>query len=190
MPRVSPGLDRQAWVEAAYERFAELGVEGVRVEPLARALGATKGSFYWHFTDRADLVAAVLDRWADDNEAVIAAVTGSTPEQRLRSLFQTVDTARIGGRGEALLYGQADDPVIAAALDRVTARRLAVVTDILRDSGFSRVEARRRAALALATALGHQQLALARVPSAGASGADRRATVDLLTRSLLAPAPR
>ena len=70
---VKASTTRQAWVNAAYGTFLTDGLAAVRVEPLARSLGATKGSFYWHFADRAELVRAVVDRWeAERTDATIA----------------------------------------------------------------------------------------------------------------------
>ena len=46
-------------------RLAEHGVESVRVEVLARDLGVSKGSFYWHFRDRGELLEKLLARWED-----------------------------------------------------------------------------------------------------------------------------
>ena len=62
-PRAS--LDRNGWVEAAIDMLAEQGVQGMRVEVLAKNFGVTKGSFYWHFKDRQDLFTAVLETWRD-----------------------------------------------------------------------------------------------------------------------------
>ena len=39
------------------------GPDAVRIEPLARALGVTKGGFYWHFDDRRALLEEMLDAW-------------------------------------------------------------------------------------------------------------------------------
>ena len=54
-------LDRKGWIEAAIDVLADQGVEGMRVEVLAKSFGVTKGSFYWHFKDRQDLFNAVLN---------------------------------------------------------------------------------------------------------------------------------
>jgi AcrR family transcriptional regulator len=68
-------LDRRAWIEAAYALLVEQGVEGVRVLPLARRLGVTRGSFYWHFKSRRELLEALVDLWRNKNtRAVIDAV--------------------------------------------------------------------------------------------------------------------
>ena len=45
-------LTAEDWARAALEAIAEDGVTAVAVEPLARSLGVTKGSFYWHFANR------------------------------------------------------------------------------------------------------------------------------------------
>ena len=56
-------LTREDWTRAALLAIAEGGTGAVAVEPLAARLGATKGSFYWHFRSRSDLLAAALATW-------------------------------------------------------------------------------------------------------------------------------
>ena len=56
-------VGKDEWLRGAIDLIAEEGVGGLKVEPLARRLGITKGSFYWHFDDRADLIAQALDLW-------------------------------------------------------------------------------------------------------------------------------
>ncbi|MCB0892947.1 MAG: helix-turn-helix transcriptional regulator, partial [Propionibacteriaceae bacterium] len=51
---IAKRLSRQDWVDAALRSTAQVGLENVSVEALAKTLNATKGSFYWHFTDRAE----------------------------------------------------------------------------------------------------------------------------------------
>jgi AcrR family transcriptional regulator len=69
-------LDRQAWIDAAYRILVEKGVEQVRILPLARRLGVTRGSFYWHFTGRQNLLDALVELWeAKNTRAVIEAAT-------------------------------------------------------------------------------------------------------------------
>ena len=63
-------LSRDDWLDAAFDAVAEGGFDKVRVLVLAEKLGVTRGSFYWHFTDHADLIAALLSRWRE-REAVI-----------------------------------------------------------------------------------------------------------------------
>src|SRR3546814_6866850 len=56
-------LSAEDWAQAALDVVAESGVAAVAVEPLARRLGVTKGSFYWHYPSREALLEAALSRW-------------------------------------------------------------------------------------------------------------------------------
>ena len=56
-------LSADDWAREALDQIAEQGVASVAVEPLARRLGVTKGSFYWHFPSRDALLQAALERW-------------------------------------------------------------------------------------------------------------------------------
>ena len=62
-------LDREDWIAAGLDALESGGVEAVAVVPLARALGVTRGSFYWHFSSRDELLEAVLARWEDEHSA-------------------------------------------------------------------------------------------------------------------------
>lgn len=64
-PAAVPKLSRDAWLDAAFGAVVEGGFDAVRVLTLAQRLGVTRGSFYWHFADHAELVAALLKRWRE-----------------------------------------------------------------------------------------------------------------------------
>ena len=61
----SANLGADDWVEAAFDAMAEGGIDAVRIEPLAKQLGVTRGSFYWHFADRDRLYLAMLRKWRE-----------------------------------------------------------------------------------------------------------------------------
>ena len=65
---------RASWITAALEVLASEGIGRVRVEPLAKKLGVTKGSFYWHFDDRPALHAAMLAQWQETQTLGIIAM--------------------------------------------------------------------------------------------------------------------
>src|SRR5438477_7765626 len=92
-------LSAQDWETAALEALADGGVAGVAVEPLARRLGVTKGSFYWHYADREALLAAALSRWEKSHtESIIAALADvRDPRERLVRLIGRVSA---GGRSD------------------------------------------------------------------------------------------
>ncbi len=54
---------RSSWIDEGLRALAAGGPEAVRIEPLAQALGVTKGGFYWHFDDRQALLEEMLDSW-------------------------------------------------------------------------------------------------------------------------------
>ncbi len=154
-------LTAEDWARAALAAVAEGGISAIAVEPLAVRLGATKGSFYWHFSNREALVDAALALWESrGTEEVIAAMEAEAdPQTRLRRLFAyTVEAA---GRSpvEARLLANADHPKVAPVLRRVTVRRVEYVMQLYRTLGFPPAEARRRALLAFTAYLGHLQLA-------------------------------
>lgn len=153
-------MTREQWVDAAHTAFRSDGLHAVRVEAVARALGVTKGSFYWHFADRRALVDAVVGRWeAQQTDDVIArSAADGGPRERLAALFTEV-AARAGARGgERRLYLEAAGEGVQDAVRRVTARRVAHVTDLLVELGLPTDVARARAVVSLAAAVGTDQL--------------------------------
>jgi hypothetical protein len=114
-------------------------------------LGATKGSFYWHFANREALIAAALADWEQSHTvAVIAEIEAASddPLRKLRLLFKRVTELAARDRIELALLATADDPSVRPVLDRVTRRRIEFAGELFQRLGFSRAEAGRRARLA------------------------------------------
>ena len=65
-------LTREDWANAALRAIAREGLRAVAVEPMAKRLGVTKGSFYWHFKTRADLIQAAVELWEELGDLAIA----------------------------------------------------------------------------------------------------------------------
>jgi len=155
-------LAREDWVTAALSAIADGGVAAVAVEPIAARLGATKGSFYWHFPNRAALLEAALARWEErTTTAVIDEIVNATeePADQLRTLVvRVVDEAERDRVGPALLAA-AGQPVVAQAIDRVTRARIGLIVTVLTRLGLPPADARSRALLAYSAYLGHAQLA-------------------------------
>lgn len=95
---------RDDWVEAAWQLLGEAGVDGVRVEALARKLGVTKGSFYWHFKNRQDLIDALFDRWFGLREESRDDFLrdNPTPQERLWKVIERGITRGTRGQAAAL----------------------------------------------------------------------------------------
>lgn len=146
------------WTAAAVRSIASGGARNVSVERIARELDATKGSFYWHFADRTALLQAALVRWEIDyTDAVIERLAAiDDPRRRLRRLLEVSFADHPGVRVDANLLADADDPIVGAALARVTAKRLAAIEVMFVQLGTTAVKD--RALLTLNTYVGLSQL--------------------------------
>jgi AcrR family transcriptional regulator len=151
-------LDRERWEQAALDALERGGLAAVAVEPLARELGVTKGSFYWHFQGRADLIAATVARWerlhVDGPLDAVAAI--EDPRERLLALL-----GRAGAKPPSIfirMLDAVDEPVVAAAVARAAERRVAFMATAFRQLGLSRARARRQALLAYSAYIGRAHL--------------------------------
>jgi len=185
-------LGRADWAEAALDALARGGVTAVAVEPLAKALQTTKGSFYWHFADRNALLEATLELWElRDTDRVMANLDDTLDAMaRLRGLlrltFRSVNDGTAGSAGtvELALQASASQPLVAAALHRVTKRRLELLTRLYVELGLSPAPARDRALLAYTAYLGHAQLAHS-TPALLPRGRARAIHVDQMVEALV-----
>ncbi|MGI5127181.1 TetR family transcriptional regulator [Pseudonocardia sp. CA-107938] len=180
-------LSATDWTAAALDALADGGLAAIAVEPLAARLGATKGSFYWHFANRDALIAATLERWeSHDTEDVIALVDTAPPGlPRLKALIGGAVGTRVGeaARVELALLATAHHPLVAPVLARVTRRRLGYLTERFVELGFSAEEAARRGLLAYTSYLGLAQLAHATPGEADLSPAYLDTMIRTLTAS-------
>src|SRR3546814_172872 len=154
--------DLDDWALAALEQIAEQGVLAVAVEPLARRLGVTKGSFYWHFPSREALLVAALERWEKVEQEEVFGQLEAIPDpgQRLRSLFDLVAHEARSHIIYSELLKALDHPVVRPVIERVSARRLEYLTASCRQAGLNRADAQHRARLAYAAYVGFLQLNL------------------------------
>ena len=159
MPRDSSGtrLTAQDWVRAALAAIADGGLAAVSVEPLARALGATKGSFYWHFSNREALVEAALLAWEAGETTEVSELLAPLPEPatRLRVLMGAALGDRPGARVEAALLADAGVPQVRAVLDRATRARTSYLRHLFEDLDVESPDQRATTAFALYLGLLH-----------------------------------
>jgi len=155
-----PILDREAWIDAATETFAEEGLAGIRVETLAKALGVTKGSFYWHFDNRDDLLLGVLERWKDGRIRDIVKQTECEPGKEMERIAHVLSVysttrSRKGMRIELAVRDWAGrDPRAAAAVREVDAARFDLARRLFLNAGLSMQEASSRSILVYAYVFG------------------------------------
>lgn len=156
-PAAGPGrrkedrLSREAWLDAGLSILATAGPSGLRIEPVCRALKVTKGSFYWHFRDREDLLDALLDHWhRRETTGLIERVEAQSPdpEERIRALVNHVTLGAYDVATEVAMrqWAQADARV-RAAVAQVDQDRLDFFARQFAAAGFAADDARLRASM-------------------------------------------
>jgi AcrR family transcriptional regulator len=163
-------LDAGTWIAAAFDALAEGGLDTVRVEPLAKALAITKGSFYWHFADRRALIDAMLAAWAEGRIAAIRQHTAGrgAPATVLRELADLY-THRANLRGLAIELAirslARTDEAAAKAVRSVDRERLRHVAALFGGLGWSSGQAQDRAILFYSYLFGQSLLDAQAVPA-------------------------
>jgi AcrR family transcriptional regulator len=148
-------LQPDDWIRAALARLSDFGVDAVCVEVLARDLNVSKGSFYWHFRDRRDLLDKTLAEWerreldslALDEDATAAAARWA------RIVQAAADPGRIQLEASVRSWARRDEQVArhVAAVER---KKTAVIANVLEDVGFTRLAAEAWSEVALLLCLG------------------------------------
>lgn len=123
----STTLSRSSWISAALSLLVDEGIEGVQITTLAKRLDVTRGSFYWHFETREDLMNALLDKWRDRNTGVmLSALDGADSlNSGILDLFAVwVDHTRFDPALDQAVrdWGRRDDRVRAVIAQEDAAR--------------------------------------------------------------------
>jgi AcrR family transcriptional regulator len=156
-----PTLTASDWAEAALQLTAGKGLRALTVSTLAARLGVTKGSFYWHFQGRSELLAAALARW--EQRATTEAIKGldavRDPRRRLELMLDAASQPPRSRSLYAALAEAGDDPIVRRVLNRVASARIAYLERCYGDLGLAPALARAQAVLAYAGYRGLLQLA-------------------------------
>lgn len=133
-------LERQDWIEAASRVFAAEGVEKVLIVPLAESLGVTRGSFYWHFRSRQDLLDELVALWRQKNtRALVEAATGKVrdfPERFMRIMRCWIDPSLYDpGLDLAMRDWARRDPRVRAEVEAADEARIAAFARAYEEKG-------------------------------------------------------
>lgn len=153
-PPARTSLTPEQWIEAATELLVDHGIDAVRVDVVAKILEVTRGSFYWHFRDRDDLLHSVLEAWRKaTTEQIIERFEShqGTPEELFRDLLSLPFRGRSAARAARIelairAWARRDD-MARRAVDEVDSRRISYIAQCFSAMGFPMVEARQRAFL-------------------------------------------
>jgi AcrR family transcriptional regulator len=152
-PAARATLTPEAWIDAATQVLVDSGIDHVRVDVLAQELGVTRGSFYWHFRDREDLLRRVLQAWSERSTELLTARLASAHEADPQAQIRDVISLPFRGRAAAkaarielaIRAWARRDEMARAAVDEADASRLAYHVQLFGQLGFAAEEARARA---------------------------------------------
>jgi AcrR family transcriptional regulator len=147
-------LTPESWVEAATAVLVDQGIDHVRVDVLAGQLGVTRGSFYWHFRDREDLLRRVLQAWSEQTTEQLTRrlVTARTqPLEQLRDVISLPFRGRAAAKAArielAIRAWARRDELARQAVDAADAARIGYHREIFAALGFAEADAEHRAFL-------------------------------------------
>jgi len=181
-------LQPSDWIWAGFRALVQGGPQALRVEAIARELGTTKGSFYWHFADLAALKAAMLAAWEQVATTDITTAVRQSGLPAREQLLLLADTVSVPP--DAVAGGDAVEPAIREwgrtdsmarqVLERVDRQRLTDLCEFFAAAGLASTAARQAAAAFYATVIGLESLRLT-------AGIAMREPLRALAERLLAP---
>jgi AcrR family transcriptional regulator len=159
---------RSGWIDEGLRALAAGGPDAVRIEPLARALGVTKGGFYWHFDDRRALLEEILDRWerASVDEVIERIESGGGDARAKLRRLSALGSSRheeLGIEPVSIDLAVRDwarrDKKVARRLRRVDNRRMDYMRSLFGALGFDEDDVEARCMLAFSLWIGQQFIA-------------------------------
>jgi len=156
--------DRNDWVAAARAELISGGVSAVKIGRLARSLGVSRASFYWHFKSRAELLHKLVAYWEDTNSHPFERAMSGDPDADVLSEYQEIVAAWVHERDYSSAFDTAmrewarGSVPIANAVRRVDDRRIESLHKLFRQFGFSDPEALVRARICYFHQVGYYAL--------------------------------
>ena len=149
-------LSREDWLENALTVLSRKGQAGLKIQGLAAALGVSRGSFYWHFTDRDDFIHSLLDYWYEEYTAGAPSAVGrdgGSPEERLLRLMRLVHDQDLTRHDLTIRSLAALDSHFSRTVNKVDRFRLDFIQSLFAEMGFTgdQLQIRARACLAYLT---------------------------------------
>ena len=164
------------WIQAGYAILAEEGIKALKLDRLCARVGATKGSFYWHFADMASYRDALTAAWGelrDEDRKHFTTMADAPPRERLSQMMTALVEARHWTLERAMREWARTDDGVAASVRASDARVLDAVRQAFVDFGFDDEEADLRANATFAAGIGFLHLSGTRPSSRGAAGRER-----------------
>lgn len=182
-------LQRADWIAGAIEQLRSGGIDAVRIDTLAPKLGVSRGSFYWHFRDRADLLEALLESWESETpELIRGAEICETPYYRLLRFFTLAEASPHPPDAAVFAWARCD-PQVAVRVEAIERQRLEFFTTQMRESGLDSRQAARVAELLYVATLGWLERRARSTNRTASFGAFGRNVSDLILTLIPESAP-
>jgi AcrR family transcriptional regulator len=151
-------LSAQDWIDRGIKTLIKNGFTALKAEPLAKEMGVSRGSFYWHFKDIGAFHAAILKHWREvAAEQIIANLEASSKDDDpLLLLLRRTFSAKLSLENAVRTWATVD-PIARAAVEATDRRRLSYVQSLFERSGVSPGVARSRAQIFYWAFLGFAQ---------------------------------
>jgi AcrR family transcriptional regulator len=146
-------LSADDWIKEGLKALARNGFTALKADPLAKAMGVSRGSFYWHFADLGAFHAAVLKRWREIAAEQIIADVEAGSDEPLQALLRRTFGARLDLE-RAVRNWAAFDAAAQAAVRAIDRHRIDYIEQLLGKRGLDRPAAQARAQILYWTFLG------------------------------------
>ncbi|MCP3849882.1 MAG: TetR/AcrR family transcriptional regulator [Gammaproteobacteria bacterium] len=143
-------VSKEQWLQKALELFEKQGVNGVKIDQMAKAFGIAKSGFYWHFKNRRDLLEQMLEHWEYEYTLTVKNLLESKkelpPEQLLLTIMQIVRKNKLGRYDLAVKSWAETDKLACEYIQRTYQLRHDIVKGIFKSLGYkgNELEARTR----------------------------------------------
>ncbi len=177
----STRLSENDWLQAGYTLIAEQGARALKIENLCRQVGATRGSFYWHFADMDSYRAALVASWnafLEQDRQSMAKLDALAPRERLSRMMADLVSPHHWVLERAMREWARTDPTAAASVRSADRRVVRAVTKAFLDAGFEPSDAKLRADSTFAAGIG--LLHLAGSAARARSASQRERFIDLM----------
>jgi len=154
-------LTREDWLRSALLLLSKSGVESIKIVPLAKQLGVTSGSFYWHFRNRKELYAALLSYW--EREMTDVAIEAAKkikvpPEIRVWKLMEQVMETGMAKFDLAISHWAQNDAMADVVFHRALEKRFSFATWMFLELGFDKLQAEARGRMMVVYMMGESTL--------------------------------
>jgi AcrR family transcriptional regulator len=171
-------------VQAGFAVISDEGLTGLTIDRVCRRIGATKGSFYWHFENMDGYRGALVVAWSalrDEERRHFDDLGGLPPRERLATMVATLVSPRQWNLERAMREWARSEPSVAAAMRASDRKVLAAVREAFLDAGFACGEADMRANVTFAAGIGFLHLSGPHPEAGPADGRER--FLDLMLRA-------